>query len=153
MVLLGTLDKGGLAEYLQGPHFQVDVHDRDRKIERKKPKPSLFGENPEDEMINNVSLVAGMRTRIACYVCHVTNIDCQSPRKRRSSGHEKGVRKWSWPLKRVVLVSSHKRCKRYENVDGCLCTGACLANIKHFEYQPISLNDFAFVLLPCAMPR
>lgn len=60
VVLLGTLDKGGLAEYLQGPHFQVDVHDRDRKIESKKLKPSLFGENPEDEMINNVSLVAGM---------------------------------------------------------------------------------------------
>ena len=59
MVLLGKLDKGGLAEYLQGPHFQVDVHDRDRKIENKKLKPSLFGENPEDEMINNVSLVAG----------------------------------------------------------------------------------------------
>lgn len=59
VVLLGTLEKGGLAEYLQGPHFQVDVHDRDRKIENKKLKPSLFGENPEDEMINNVSLVAG----------------------------------------------------------------------------------------------
>ena len=61
VVLLGTLDKGGLVEYLQGPHFQVEVHDRDRKIEQKKPKPSLFGENPEDEMINNVSLVAGKR--------------------------------------------------------------------------------------------
>jgi len=59
VVLLGTLDKGGLAEYLQGPQFQVEVHDRDRKIEHKKLKPSLFGENPEDEMINNVSLVAG----------------------------------------------------------------------------------------------
>ncbi|XP_020606074.1 uncharacterized protein FLJ43738-like [Orbicella faveolata] len=62
VVLLGTLDKGGLAEYLQGPQFQVEVHDRDRKIEHKKLKPSLFGENPEDEMINNVSLVAGRRT-------------------------------------------------------------------------------------------
>ena len=60
VVLLGTLDRSGLAEYLQGPHFQIEVHDRDRKIEPKKPKPSLFGENPEDEMINNVSLVAGM---------------------------------------------------------------------------------------------
>lgn len=62
VVLLGTLDKSGLAEYLQGPHFQIEVHDRERKIEPKKPKPSLFGENPEDEMINNVSLVAGRRT-------------------------------------------------------------------------------------------
>lgn len=62
VVLLGTLDKGGLAEYLQGPRFEIEVHDRDRKIEQKKPKPSLFGENAEDEMINNVSLVAGRRT-------------------------------------------------------------------------------------------
>ena len=46
VVILGTLDKGGLAKYLQGPHFQIQVHDRDRKIEQKKPKPSLFGENP-----------------------------------------------------------------------------------------------------------
>ena len=64
MALLGTLDKGGLAEYLQGPHFQIEVHDRDRKIEHKKPKPSLFGENPEDEMINNVSLVAGVKNNL-----------------------------------------------------------------------------------------
>ena len=59
VVLLGTLDKDGLAEYLQGPRFQVELHDRDRKVVQKKPKPSLFGEYPEDEMINNVSLVAG----------------------------------------------------------------------------------------------
>lgn len=62
VVLLGTLDKDGLAEYLQGPRFEIEVHDRDRKLEQKKPKPSLFGENPDDEMINNVSLVAGRRT-------------------------------------------------------------------------------------------
>ena len=66
VVLLGTLDKRGLAEYLQGPQFQIEVHDRERKIEQKKPKPSLFGENPEDEMINNVSLVAGMRMFFCC---------------------------------------------------------------------------------------
>jgi len=68
VVLLGTLDKGGLVEYLQGPQFQIEVHDRDRKIEKKKPKPSLFGENPEDEMINNVSLVAGTRTLFLAFV-------------------------------------------------------------------------------------
>ena len=59
VVLLGTLDKAALAEYLQGPHFQIEVHDRDRKMDLKKPKPSLFGENVDDDMINNVSLVAG----------------------------------------------------------------------------------------------
>ena len=68
VVLLGTLNKEGLAEYLQGPQFQIEVHDRDRKIEQKKPKPSLFGENHEDEMINNVSLVAGTRTLLLAFV-------------------------------------------------------------------------------------
>ena len=42
VVLLGTLDKGGLAEYLQGPHFQVEVHNRDRKIEYGKPNVAIF---------------------------------------------------------------------------------------------------------------
>ena len=82
VVLLGTLDKGGLAEYLQGPRFEIEVHDRDRKIEQKKPKPSLFGENAEDEMINNVSLVAGKSTgelsngeKAANCQCYSTNFD------------------------------------------------------------------------------
>ena len=74
VVLLGTLDKDGLAEYLQGPRFEIEVHDRDRKLEQKKPKPSLFGENPDDEMINNVSLVAGKsyREAITTYIIMFT---------------------------------------------------------------------------------
>ena len=59
VVLLGTLDKAALAEFLQGPHFEVELHDRDRKVDNKKPKPCLFGENMDDDMINSVSLVAG----------------------------------------------------------------------------------------------
>ncbi|XP_032228067.2 uncharacterized protein LOC5503934 [Nematostella vectensis] len=62
VVLLGTIDKEVLAEYLRGPPLEIEVHDRDRKAEDKKTKPVLFGENPEDEMINNVALIAGRRT-------------------------------------------------------------------------------------------
>lgn len=60
MVLLGALDQGELQEYLQGPPVQIEIHDRDRNNEMKKVKADLFGDNPEDEMINNVSLVAGI---------------------------------------------------------------------------------------------
>lgn len=59
VVLLGTINKDLLAEYLQGPPLHIEVHDRDRKMKSQKSKPSIFGENPEDEMINNVALVAG----------------------------------------------------------------------------------------------
>ncbi|EDO32777.1 predicted protein, partial [Nematostella vectensis] len=62
VVLLGTIDKEVLAEYLRGPPLEIEVHERDRKAEDKKTKPVLFGENPEDEMINNVALIAGRRT-------------------------------------------------------------------------------------------
>lgn len=59
VILLGTINKEILAQYLRGPPLQIEVHDRDRKDEKSKVKPSLFGEKPEDEMINNVALVAG----------------------------------------------------------------------------------------------
>ena len=59
MVLLGNMDKDSLTQYLQGPPLEIEVHDRDRKIVKQKLKPSLFGKVPEDELINNVSLVAG----------------------------------------------------------------------------------------------
>ena len=59
MVLLGILDQGELEEFLQGPPLQVEVHDRDRNNELRKVKADLFGDQPEDELINNVSFVAG----------------------------------------------------------------------------------------------
>ena len=69
VVLLGNMDKDSLAEYLQGPPLEIEVHDRDRKIVKQKVKPSLFGEFPEDELINNVSLVAGKFQFVTPYVC------------------------------------------------------------------------------------
>ena len=62
VVLLGILDQGELQEYLQGPPLQIEIHDRDRDNDLKKIKADLFGDNPEDEMINNVSLIASRRT-------------------------------------------------------------------------------------------
>lgn len=59
MVLLGVMDQGELQEFLEGPHLRVEVHDRDRDEKGKKYNADLFGDNPEDEMISNVCIVAG----------------------------------------------------------------------------------------------
>lgn len=60
VVLLGKIDPSKLREFLQGPHFEIKIHDRDRKIEtlNKKKKPALFGAEIEDEKISNVGVVS-----------------------------------------------------------------------------------------------
>ncbi|XP_077982883.1 uncharacterized protein LOC144437742 [Glandiceps talaboti] len=62
VVLLGTLDDGGVREYLSGPPLEIEVHDRDRKEEEIKQDPTLFGEDVEDDKIGNVGMVTGKRT-------------------------------------------------------------------------------------------
>ncbi len=44
-------------EYLNGPPLEIEVHDRDRKPEEIKQKPTLFGEDMEDDKISNVSMI------------------------------------------------------------------------------------------------
>ena len=57
VVLLGTLDSSLLFEYLRGPPFAIELHDRDRNIILKKGKASVFGEKEDDAMISHVSLI------------------------------------------------------------------------------------------------
>ena len=47
-----------LKEYLNGPAMEIEVHDRDRKEEEVSLKPTLFGDDLEDEKISNVGTVA-----------------------------------------------------------------------------------------------
>ena len=56
----GTLDKSELREYLNGPAMEIAVHDRDRKPEEVALKPTLFGDDLEDEKIANVGTVESM---------------------------------------------------------------------------------------------
>lgn len=44
-------------EYLNGPLLEIEVHDRDRKPAEIKQKPTLFGEDMEDDKISNVSMI------------------------------------------------------------------------------------------------
>lgn len=59
VVLAGLMSPAELREYLSGPAFQVEVHDRDRVFEKqRKLKASLFGDDLTDEKISNVGTVA-----------------------------------------------------------------------------------------------
>ncbi|XP_072038562.1 uncharacterized protein [Amphiura filiformis] len=60
--LLGNIPRGELLEYLNGPPLEIEVHDRDRRAEEIKQKPTLFGEDTEDDKISNVSMVTSKRT-------------------------------------------------------------------------------------------
>lgn len=62
VVLTGTLDTSELREYLNGPAMEIEVHDRDRIVEKAKLTPTLFGDDLEDEKISNVGVVASKRT-------------------------------------------------------------------------------------------
>ncbi|ESO89848.1 hypothetical protein LOTGIDRAFT_124357 [Lottia gigantea] len=62
VVLLGHLEKSELREFLNGPALEIEVHDRDRKNQEIKLKPTLFGDDLEDEKISNVGTVASRRT-------------------------------------------------------------------------------------------
>ncbi|KAK6176744.1 hypothetical protein SNE40_014985 [Patella caerulea] len=62
VVLLGHMEKSELREYLNGPALEIEIHDRDRKCEEVKLKPTLFGDDLEDEKISNVGTVTSRRT-------------------------------------------------------------------------------------------
>lgn len=60
----GTMDRSELLEYLNGPPLDIEVHDRDRVIEKQKLKPTLFGDDLEDQKISNVGTVTSMSSII-----------------------------------------------------------------------------------------
>ncbi|XP_048243138.1 uncharacterized protein LOC124146111 isoform X2 [Haliotis rufescens] len=62
VALLGTMEQSELREYLNGPALEIQVHDRDRKEENVKLKPTLFGDDLEDEKISSVGTVTSRRT-------------------------------------------------------------------------------------------
>ncbi|XP_059161294.1 uncharacterized protein LOC131944620 isoform X2 [Physella acuta] len=62
IVLLGTMEPCALREYLNGPPMIIELHDRDRKPEAVALKPTLFGDDLEDEKIANVGTVESRRT-------------------------------------------------------------------------------------------
>ena len=58
VLLLGISDPGRLLEYLRGPLFKIEVHDRDPKG-TPLGKPSLFGTEEDDMVLGTTAFMAG----------------------------------------------------------------------------------------------
>ncbi|XP_054832357.1 uncharacterized protein FLJ43738-like, partial [Eublepharis macularius] len=57
VILAGTMIPQELREYLRGPPLEVEVHDRDKKIETIMKKPSLFGDEPGDSKLSHLNTI------------------------------------------------------------------------------------------------
>ncbi|XP_075177362.1 uncharacterized protein CFAP92 isoform X1 [Anomaloglossus baeobatrachus] len=62
VVFVGALSPGKLREFLLGPAVEIQVHDRDQKVQEDVSRPVLFGMEPEDEKLSNVGLVTSKST-------------------------------------------------------------------------------------------
>lgn len=58
VVLLGTINRDLLVEYLRGPALLMEVHDRDRCMERGQ-KESVFGTERRDELLGTHAFGTG----------------------------------------------------------------------------------------------
>ena len=66
------MDPALLHQHLSGPPLTVEIHDRDRIVEKQKLKPTLFGDDLEDEKISNVGTVSSECHVIIIYgVCQL----------------------------------------------------------------------------------
>lgn len=68
-MLLGTIPRAELIEYLLGPPMEIRVHDRDKLPNASQLQPALFGHDGEDEKINNVGYISGKLSRQVRRVC------------------------------------------------------------------------------------
>ncbi|XP_077181750.1 uncharacterized protein CFAP92 isoform X2 [Paroedura picta] len=62
VILAGTMIPEELREYLRGPPLEIEVHDRDKKMENITKKPSLFGEEPGDSKLGHLNPVTSRYT-------------------------------------------------------------------------------------------
>ncbi|XP_002663836.5 uncharacterized protein CFAP92 isoform X1 [Danio rerio] len=56
VIFTGLMSHGKLVEFLRGPPIEIEVHDRDRKNEKRFTKPTVFGTDPNDARIATVDL-------------------------------------------------------------------------------------------------
>ncbi|RXM93494.1 hypothetical protein EOD39_19014 [Acipenser ruthenus] len=62
VIFTGLLGKGEFREYVRGTPIEIEIHDRDKKMEETMKKSALFGTEPEDAKISSVGLVSSQRT-------------------------------------------------------------------------------------------
>jgi len=51
LLVVGLLDRSRVREFLCGPLFEVEVHDRDRVVHKFAEGSSLFGEERDDALL------------------------------------------------------------------------------------------------------
>jgi len=71
MVIAGQVDQSRVKEYLYGPLFEVEVHDRDRIIHKFEEGKALFGEEHDDDLLSipNTGLHLYVISLFSCIVC------------------------------------------------------------------------------------
>lgn len=57
VIFTGLFSRGELIEYLSGPPLEIEVHDRDRKGEKRPKSAAVFGRLPQDELLSSVALI------------------------------------------------------------------------------------------------
>lgn len=57
VIFTGLISRGELIEYLCGPPLEIEVHDRDRKSEKRPKSAAVFGRLPQDELLSSVALI------------------------------------------------------------------------------------------------
>uniref|UniRef100_A0A6Q2Y3U2 DUF4550 domain-containing protein n=1 Tax=Esox lucius TaxID=8010 RepID=A0A6Q2Y3U2_ESOLU len=62
VIMTGEALPGELMDFLQGPPVEIEVHDRDSKLEKALTTPALFGTEPNDDKLSSVVLVSGKQT-------------------------------------------------------------------------------------------
>ena len=72
VILLGTINHELLTEYFRGPRLVMEVHDRDRHLERER-RETLFGGEQRDELLGTQAFGAGIRT-CTCSLYHCCQI-------------------------------------------------------------------------------